>query len=394
MKIVIIHPKASIRNSLIEWLEKKRGHAVLAHGNWPADLRAAVAEFEPNLVLLPPAPATKDAALPSDIFVPLTFPECPFETLPDGPLFSDEKPSAKLEGFLDEQERIYRERPWSVRDYADDQRIIVHDQRYQPLASVKKLHLPKDEPGYLYCDQCRIVLHLQMAQTDDRHQRAQDYCHALERFSEGLMQETAYRLSHGSYKIVWLREQIARWLTVLAHYIPDFEIENGPAPHTASPRVDFVHYEMPPVYHYAVYSVLACRINKSVAEQIRTAMLWQFTGQSEAELVYEGCFLFGLNAYLEQVARAQIVAMSQFLDPESEFHRQGTNSRNLRRTLGIYFVFWGWDHLRNMMDAGLQEITRKFHSGEIRVKLPEDVLTTPTFRLFRQLFLVKKPSVF
>ena len=47
-----------------------------------------------------------------------------------------------------------------------------------------------------------------------------------------------------------------------------------------------------------------------------------------------------------------------------------------------------------MTDAGLQEITRKFHSGEIRVKLPKDVLTTPTFRLFRQLFLVKKPYVF
>ena len=90
MKIVIIHPKASIRNSLIEWLEKKRGHAVLAHGDWPADLRATVAEFEPDLVLLPPAPAAKNTAVPSDLFVPLTFPECPFENLPDGPLFTDE----------------------------------------------------------------------------------------------------------------------------------------------------------------------------------------------------------------------------------------------------------------------------------------------------------------
>ena len=394
MKLVIIHPKASIRNSLIEWLEKKRGHAVMAHGDWPADLRATVAEFEPDLVLLPPAPAAKSAVAPADLFIPLTFPECPFENLPEGPLFTDDKPSDDLEMFFAEQERIYRERPWSVRDYADEQRIVVHDERYQPLASVKKLHLPKDKPGYLYCEQCRFVLHLQMAQTDDRHQQALDYLHALELFSEGLMQEAAYRLAHGSYKIVCLREQIARWLNVLAHYIPDFEIENGPAPHTASSCVAFVHYEMPPVFHYAVYSVLACRINKSVAEQIRAAMLWKFTGQSEVELVNAGCFLFGLNAYLEQVVRAQIDAMSQFLDPESEFHRLGTNSRNLRRALDVYFEFWGWDHFRDMTDAGLQEITRKFHSGEIRVKLPKDVLTTPTFRLFRQLFLVKKPYVF
>lgn len=393
MKIVIIHPKAWVRKSLVEWLEETRGHAVLADGDWPNDLRTVVAQYEPDLVLLPPA--TKSSALNPEIFVPLTFQECHFENLPDGRIFTDETPSVELEELLTEQERIYRTRQWSVRDYADDQRIIVHDEKYQSLASTQKLHVPSHEPGWgavASNQEGRFLLQLQTAQMEDRHQRAEQYYRALQSFDEGLMQEVAYRLEHGSYKIAWLREHLARWLTVLSHYIPDAEIEHCPAPHNASTRVDFLHYEMPPVFGYAVSTVLIYGTNKSVALQIRDAASWRFGEQSETQLVTTACFLYGLNAYLAQVARAQIESVSQFLDPESPFHQTGMDTRNLRRTLGIFFEFWGWNYLWSLGD-NIQEITRRFHSGETRVECPAGATMTPTFIQFRQMLMSKTHSL-
>lgn len=386
MKIVIVHPDTTVRKRLVEWLEQTRGHAVLSASDWPDDLRAIVAELEPDLVLLH---AMKGPAHLPDMFALLAFEECRFQNLPATSLFTEDGPSGALESLLSEQERIRREKQWLLRDYADEQRIIIHDEAYQKFASAEKLHVPGPEPGWESVasnQECRFLLQLQTAKVENCHQQAQHYYQALRRFDEGLTLEAAYRLAHGSYKIVALREQIARWLTVLAHYIPDIEIEHCPAPHNASSRVDYIHYEMPPVFDYAVFSVLAYGMNAAVAAQIKEAVTWQFEGQSESQLATKGCMLFGLNAYLAQVARAQIEAMSQFLDMESSFYKSEMGNRNLRRTLGIYFEFWGWPYLWNMGD-GLREITRRFHSGETRVVGPEGVAMTPTFCQFRQMMV-------
>ena len=391
MKIIIIHPDAVVRSRLVEWLEQTRGHAVLWTGDWPANFRATVAEHEPDMVLLPP-PAKSAAHLP-EAFATLAFQDCLFKNVPAGALFAKAGVSGTLEALLTEQEENYRAKQWSSRNYADDQRIIIHDEKYQRFASAEKLHVPTREPNWesiAINQESRFVLQLQTARLDDRHQRAQNYFHALQQFDQGLTQEAAYRLAHCSYKIVWLREQIARWLTVLAHYIPDVEIEHCPAPQNASSRIDYLHYQMPPVFNYAVFSVLAHGMNAAVAEQIQDAVSWQFEGQSERQLVATGCMLFGLNTYLAQVARAQVEAMSQFLDPESSFHHPDMGTRSLRRTLGIYFEFWGWNYLWNMGD-NLCEITRRFHSGQTRVERPAGSAMTPTFRQFRQLLTATPP---
>ena len=342
------------------------------------------------MVLLPPS--AKSAHLPES-FATLAFQDCLFKNLPTGAHFTKAGVSAALEALLTELEGVYRAKQWTPRSYADDQRIIIHDEEYQKFASAEKLPVPGQKPGWgsiAVSQESRFVLQLQTARLDERHQRAQNYHRALQQFDQGLTQEAAYRLAHCSYKIVWLREQIGRWLTVLAHYIPDVEIEHCPAPHNASSRIDYLHYEMPPVFNYAVFSVLAYGMNAAVAEQIQDAVSWQFEGQSERQLVATGCMLFGLNTYLEHLAQAQVEAMSQFLDLESPFHQPDRGTRNLRRTLGIYFELWGWNYLWNMGD-NLCEITRRFHSGETRVERPAGVAMTPTFCQFRQLLAETHP---
>lgn len=389
MKIVLIYQDTAARDHLVEWLENTRGHVVLFSSGWPSGWFPLLVQHDPDLVLLPDRGDGLDLSL---LIAFESFPGCQFRRLSPSSLFTNTGVSDELEATLVESERIHREKHGAWSPYADEQRFIFHDEAYQKFASTQKLHVPRRNPGWeaVASDQeCRFLIQLQTAKFEDHHQRAKQYYATLRRFDRGLTREVSYRLAHGSYKIVWLREQIARWLTVLAHYIPDVEIEHCPGARNSSPRVDFIYYEMPPIFNYAVCSVLAFGIRASVADQIKDAVSWKFEGQPESQLITTGCLLFGINAYLAQVAQAQVWSMSHFLAPESSCQQVNPHSRNLRRTLGIFFEFWGWEHLWNS-DEGIREITRKFHSGETRVDRPSGVPMAPTFTQFRQI-MAEKP---
>jgi len=381
MKIILAHPDSLFRARIVEWLEQTRGHAVLCSCATPGYWPAMVAQYEPDLVLVPDENGMSTAL--GFQFASITCRDCQFRVLPT---VAGNDFHAIYEPVIDEAELQYRTQTPQTRRFADDQRVIMFDDGYQPFP-YRKLHVPNRKDGWkkvVENQEAKFILQLQTGVIDNRHQRAKRYLALLQRFDRGLRKEMAYRVPHGSYKTAWLREELARWLTVFAHYIPDVEIEHCPGPHNASSQFDYLHYTMPVHFLYPVACVLAYGVRDTIGSQITDAVTWKFEGQSEAELVAAGCRLFGVNAYLAQAARAQVRSMDQFLSPDSLFHKayQDVNIRSIRRSLGIYFEHWGWDYLWNLGDH-LRKITLGFHSGTTRVERQPGSRMSVSFCEFR-----------
>ena len=366
-----------IRAHRVEWLEAQ-GNVVVSAGDWPENFPAAVAEHEPDVVIVPDDPRFPPMANFGYHVAKDAFPNCQFTIVSE----NDLEFAASIRGVAN----VYRARTPLSLPFAENKRQIIHDMAYSKYASPKKLHVPERTDGWeitASSQEAKFLLQLQTGASDGRHQRAIKYFTLLRRFDRGLTWECGYRLGHASYKTAWLREQIGRWLTVLAHYIPDVEVEHCPPAQNPSSRFAYLDYEMPLTYGYPLVCVLNYGVRASVAEVIKNTAAWSFEGETEDQLAAIGCKLFGVNAYLSKVAQAQIWSMDQFLVRDSSLFR-GAGGRNLRRTMGIYFEFWGWSYLWESGE-GLLQIARGFHSGETRVERQGDAPMAPSFIDFRRI---------
>lgn len=371
MRIIVIHPDAGVRAELAKWLEES-DHVVVESQPSLASWPEALSEHEPDLVLLPES-TEGDPELTA---IRHSFPDCQIRVVPpDG----------------EERERVLRaaegdceRRKIKYRGYAAGRRMIFHDDAYRRYASVGKRHRPKNEPGWqkaITQQETLFVLQLQTGLAGG-HERAKRYAAVLRRNHSQLLLECAYRLGHGSYKVAWLREELARWLTVICHYIPGADIAACPPPQNASTEFAYLHYTIPATYLYPMFCVLHLHPRHSVMAQILKAVEWSYTGESEEELAETGCRLFGLNVYLAELVRAQLWCMEEFLFADSDFHKKSNAGRGLRRAIGTIMEFWGWDYLREI-GSGLDGITRSVLAGTTRVETREGARMVPSFREFR-----------
>ena len=120
--------------------------------------------------------------------------------------------------------------------------------------------------------------------------------------------------------------------------------------------------------------------------EILHAVEWSYSGESEEELAKVGYRLFGLNAYLAELVRAQLWCMDEFLLADSSFHKKSAVGRGLHRAIGVVMEFWGWDYLRGM-GSDLRKITSRVLTGATRVKMRDGARMVPSFREFRDALL-------
>jgi len=395
MKIIIIHPNETLRSKLRSWIEEHTQHAILLEAPDVENIHFCIVRHEPDLVLIPTnttasaqlvafggslEPDKPHALFPNTqfLFLPETF-EC---------LDWDDHAPQEILPLLSHAKNLHKNIKPVAHGYASGTRVVFHDEEFKKFASQKKLHRPECKEGWQkICEQqeARFVLQLQAGVFEGRHQSAKNYLRCLRRFDQGLQKEMVYRIAHGSYKISELREQIGRWLTVMCHYIIGVEVDHCPGPQNISPRMGFVHRSQPTPFLYAVSCVLMTGINPAIKHQIMQATTWEFDGETDEQIAAIGCRLLGLNNYLAQAATAQVRAMDQFLDRNSEFHQFSDVSRRTHRHLGIFFEFWGWQYLHHLGFA-LRETTNGFRSGKTFVVNP---LIIPPYRKFAEIVCQK-----
>jgi len=343
MKIIIIHPNETLRTKLRSWIEEHTKHAVLFDEAVVENLKCRIAQHEPDLVLLPTG-LTASAQLvtfggsPEPDTPQILFSNTLFLFLPESldSLDWDDCASQEILPLIVQAEKFRRTINPCAHGYSSKERKVYHDEGFRTFAKHGKLHRPEFKEGWeKTCEQqeARFVLQLQAGTSEDRHQQAKRYLSILRRFDRGLQNEMAYRIGHGSYKVTELREQIGRWLTVIAHYIAGVELDHCPGPQNPSPHLGFVHHSQPMPYLYAVGCVMMVGINPAIKNQIIEATTWEFNGETDEEIAAVGCRLLGLNSFLKQVATAQVRAMDQFLDRNSEFHQFSDLSRRAHRHL-------------------------------------------------------------
>ena len=273
--------------------------------------------------------------------------------------------------------------PEVIRPYGFESRYVLHDESLQAFWK-GKLKRPKNEDGWekICSDQeARFVLQLQTARRN--HTAARHYYHCLLAQQEGLDQELSYRLSHGSYKALsWSRELVCKWLALLAHYVPDVELQHLPLAGTPGPAIDYVHHDAPVECMYAASLMLLSKTNPSVAETIKELVVIRFNQEDDAVLLSTSLKLYGMAKFLEQVGRAQIELMEAWMD--RNIIRQPDDARMPRsteRNSGIYRDFYGFSFIVHTPEPFLS-ILKGFHEGTTYV---EERRYMPSFVEFRRL---------
>jgi hypothetical protein len=274
-------------------------------------------------------------------------------------------------------------KPEVPRPYAEDSRIVLHDESLRALWR-GKLNRPQQVEGWeKTCahQEARFVLQLQTARKN--HDAAKNYFECLRTQQAGLNQEIAYRLPHGSYKALsWARELAAKWLALLAHYIPDAELQFLPRAGTPGPAVDYVHHDVPIDSVYAATLMLCSTVKASVGEAIKELVTTKFDRHDDNALFATSLKLYGMAKFLEQVGTAQIELMDAWLDP-SIVNRAGDREvpRGEHRNAGIYRDFYDLPYIV-VSPEPLDSILKGFHAGTTYVK---ERPFLPSFAEFRRI---------
>ncbi len=199
----------------------------------------------------------------------------------------------------------------------------------------------------------------------------------------GLDQELAYRLAHGSYKALsWSRDLAVKWLALLAHYVPDAELEFLPFAGSPGPAIDFVHHDIGMEGMYAAALMLLSGIKPALKNALNKLVTARFEGQDDDALLDLSLKLYGMAKFLEQVGRAQINLMDAWLDPATVNRAEDRNiPRGESRNAGIYRDFHGLTFIV-LSPEPLASILRGFHTGATYV---EERRYLPSFTEFRRL---------
>jgi hypothetical protein len=368
MKIVIYSSLTDFTAEACAFLENC-GHVVMALATTRENLFILVARHTPHFVVARAHDYTADVV------------ELMQRYYPDiRAITSDTENShwqEDLKGILTSSLAAIQPRP-----YADDQRIVLHDSSLQKFSAKKKLKRPEREGGWeKVCvkQEARFIRQLQGGQKN--HQAAKLYLEHLQAQQPGLDGELYYRISHGSYKgLSWARDLAVRWLSLLAHYVPEVELQYLPLPTTPGPTVDYVHHLLSPEALYAVMVMLSAGMNPAIESNLRSLVVEGFEGQDDTALAGLSLSLFGLAKYLEGVARAQVSLMDGWLDPV-HFADSLDTHRTYHRRAGTFRDFHDLAFIVSAPHP-LIDILQGFHWGST------DVINPNAFPSFREVFQV------
>ena len=232
---------------------------------------------------------------------------------------------------------------------------------------------------------------MQLQTARKNHLAAKHYFACLLKQQEGLDQELVYRLVHGSYKALsWSRDLALKWLALLAHYLPDVELQFLPLAGTPGPTIDFVHHDASIEGSYAGTLLLMAKLKPTMTDAIATLLTARFDQQDEGTLLGQSLQLYGFAKMLEQVGKAQVELMEAWLDPTRASASGDDESmpRGEHRNAGIYRDFWDFTFIVTSPEP-LNSIIRGFHSGTSRV---EHGRMYPSFAQFRRLLAESQSS--
>lgn len=229
---------------------------------------------------------------------------------------------------------------------------------------------------------------MQLQTARKNHQAAKKYYLSLLAQQAGLDQEIAYRLVHGSYKALsWSRDLACKWLALLAHYIPDTDLEYLPKAGTPGPAVDFVHHDTPQESVYAATLMMLFKVNPTMIEAIIQLVAARFEGQDSDALLALSLKLYGMAKLLQQVGTAQIELMDAWLDPTIVDRADDVNiPRGEHRHAGIYRDFYDLGFIIASPEP-LTSILKGFHNGTTYVQQERFL---PSFVEFRRLWQSEK----
>jgi hypothetical protein len=349
MKLLLLHADSTTRHQIFQTVNEL-GHIVVAEPSHPRPLLLAIARHQPHVVII--------GKLPPDF--PKEVLDAIAEKCPGTPLLW--LPENDISGFVrgslgEEIDKITT--PTTVRKIqpygTDEQRLVLHDDRYQPFAQNEKLG--KTAAAKSNLERESDLFFRQVCCGLKNVRLARQYVAQLLYTDTALRTEIAYRVTHASYKVYWLREHAMRFAAALAHFIEGVEVQYLPSPATPSPVLDFVHYEPPTESLYAVSALISHGFRPALMPGLKSILRMKFTGQSDEQLIEEAMMLSGWCAVLGEVAVAQIHVMNEVLNVNSDWHAGRKMSRAMHRAEGIYGDFWGFHALRENPDR-MRELAR------------------------------------
>ena len=132
------------------------------------------------------------------------------------------------------------------------------------------------------------------------------------------------------------REQVSRYLAVLAHSVPSVEIDCLPHPRDPAPGYHYVHYVAGLETRYAIACVATFGCNLQAIDALLGMIDWHFKGEKRGTVTNISLHLAGLLFLTRQVANAHATVMSWLLNrqlpaPFTAVHRN---------VLKIFSDFW------------------------------------------------------
>jgi hypothetical protein len=384
MKVIIFAADFASTHQLMLEI-KKTEHLVVETIDEPDQLIQTIARTTPHrLVFHTPSRSTTEHLIPEQLRV--LFPDLQVCSLSGDLSLEQAVWQLALQEFLAQPVQ-----PQAPRPYAEGDRVVGHDDSLQTFWK-GKLNRPERKEGWeKICSnqEARFVLQLQTARKN--RSAAKHYFECLAMQQAGLDQELAYRLAHGSYKALsWSRDLAVKWLALLAHYVPDAELDYLPLAGAPGPAIDYVHHDVSMEGTYAAALMLLSGIKPAIKNAITTLVTSRFEGQDDDALLDLSLKLYGMSKFLEQAGRAQIELMDAWLDPTIVGQPENRNvPRGESRNAGIFRDFHDLTFIV-LSPEPLASILRGFHAGTAYV---EERQFLPSFAEFRRLCRHDKPPV-
>jgi hypothetical protein len=350
MKLILIHANPTTRRKLAHLLHDL-DHLVVADPNQSGALILALAKFQPHAVIVGHLPP--NLSRESVVAIGAQVPSAPILWLP-----IDESMDSIRHYLEDALQRLASLSAMkTVQPYSSDQqRLVLHDERYKPFAQEEKLGV--DAASRSDSSNEEDLFFRQICCARRNHASARQYLEQVLATDEGLRPECAYRISHASYKVYgWLRENTMRYASVLAHMIEGVELEYLPSPTTPSATLDYLHYEPPVPSTYAASALVSHGFRPGLVPGFRSLLAMKFTGQPEEELIADAMVLAGWCSFLREVAVAQLDFFEAVLDITSDWHAGTEPARFLHRAEAICLDFWSFPWLRQNLDH-MRELAR------------------------------------
>ena len=370
MKVLLIAPENRQRAKVIRWLQRNRA-LVVSVGVFPGiQLLQEIARTSPHLVVI-----TVDQIDADTAFV-LRFIEEQFQSLTLIRLPFD--PSSRDMSFHWQDLLRAALKAKTVRHvpqpYAGEERLVFHDPEFNDFARTDKLSAGSPS---LQRQTARLRQLLETGKV--HHVQAKTYLEAIQASLAGLEQEIAYRVTHNSYKgLIWSRGLAAKYVAVLAHYVPGVEVRYLPPPGPVHSSIDYVSFYLGTDARYAIDAVTHLEVHPTVTELLIGLPDAIFLGQQGRSFLLEQTQVLGLAVLLGHIATAHVSLMDRWLDPEWKYG-EPERSRKARREMKLFRDFWDLESLF-LSEVTLPKLIEDFHRGKLQTDFSYP--PAPTFAQF------------